>query len=299
MSVEGHRPRFRRSAHETILDHVYSSLGREVGGVLIGEYQKSPPETHVLAAIPALEATSEVASVTFTHDAWSSIHAALEEDHPGRQIVGWYHSHPGFGIFLSEHDLFIQRNFFSGVGQVAHVVDPRAGTEGVFGWRDGQIAPIFERRTTRPGAGGARRGGDPGAVPATGANAAGARGDVQAADGDAPDARGPDVASTTGGAGARGERGAGTLDGRSGGPDGRRPEPSSGAFATPVSEARPDAASVLGAARRTPVTMPGARGAGVVAVALVIGLLLGFVVVSAARADAPAVPPAERPAAPR
>ncbi|MEV4422453.1 Mov34/MPN/PAD-1 family protein [Patulibacter sp. NPDC049589] len=273
MSGEGHRPRFRRAAHETILDHVFSSLGREVGGVLVGEYQKDPPETHVLAAIPALEATSEVASVTFTHDAWSEVHAVLEEEHPGRQIVGWYHSHPGFGIFLSEHDLFIQRNFFSGVGQVAHVVDPRAGTEGVFGWRDGEIAPIFERPTTRPGAGGSR-------------GPAASRGDGGAS-GRRPERTDSRAGAALGSGVVRPRPGSGAGAGAAVDPD------VPGTFATPVADGRPAAHTILAGAGRAPALLPTRRGAGVVLVALLVGLLLGFVVVSAARADpaAPAVVP--------
>ena len=39
------------------------------------------------------------------------------------KIVGWYHTHPGFGVEFSEMDLFIQQNFFGGPAQIA----PRNG----------------------------------------------------------------------------------------------------------------------------------------------------------------------------
>jgi hypothetical protein len=55
------------------------------------------------------------------------------------QIVGWYHSHPTYGIFLSDRDRFIHEHFFSGPGQVAHVVDPVLEIEGVFVWRNGKL----------------------------------------------------------------------------------------------------------------------------------------------------------------
>lgn len=154
MTPAGHRPRYVIGASEAVIEHVFSSPEHEVGGVLVGEIRQVPAETIVRAAIPALQATSERASVTFTHDAWETVHQVLERDYPGQAIVGWYHSHPGFGIFLSQHDLFIQENFFSGPGQIAHVVDPQAGTEGLFGWRDGAIAPLIERPTRRAGLGG-------------------------------------------------------------------------------------------------------------------------------------------------
>ena len=82
------------------------------------------------------------------------MHEALERDFPDEQIVGWYHSHPGFGIFLSGHDLFIHENFFSGPSQIAYVVDPHAGTEGVFGWREGKIVVLEEGKARRKGTSG-------------------------------------------------------------------------------------------------------------------------------------------------
>ena len=40
------------------------------------------------------------------------------------RIVGWWHSHPGFGCFLSTTDLKTQEFFFPESYQVALVVDP-------------------------------------------------------------------------------------------------------------------------------------------------------------------------------
>ena len=139
-----------------IYDHIFVNDDHEVGGVLVGTLGDKALPT-VTGAIAALEARGERASVTFTHDAWATVHSTLERDFPDKQIVGWYHSHPGFGIFLSRHDLFIHENFFSDPRQVAYVVDPQAGTEGVFIWRDGRVTELAVGNTTRPGTGLQRR----------------------------------------------------------------------------------------------------------------------------------------------
>ena len=151
VDIPGLGPRLRGAVY----DHVYDNHTHEVGGVLVG-YLGDGEMPAVTGCIAALEARGERASVTFTHDAWSSIHARMESDFPGKQIVGWYHSHPGFGIFLSGHDIFIQANFFSDPRQIAYVVDPHAGTEGVFGWRAGKLELIEEAPTGRRGTGGPR-----------------------------------------------------------------------------------------------------------------------------------------------
>lgn len=148
MSTQRPLPRWKRGVREAIYDHVYSSPAGEVGGVLVGDIPQTGP-VRISGAIAALRAEGERASVTFTHDAWAEVHSALETKHKGKRIVGWYHSHPGFGIFLSAHDLFIQRNFFSDPAQVAYVVDPHASTEGLFGWVDGEIAKVASADTPR------------------------------------------------------------------------------------------------------------------------------------------------------
>lgn len=135
---------------EQICNHVFSSLEAEVGGVLVGRLRPDG-SPRITGSIPALEAEGARSRVTFTHDAWSRIHEVLDREFPGEDILGWYHSHPGFGIFLSEHDLFIHRHFFSRPEQIAVVVDPHSGKEGVFAWRAGEIVKLAEDDTLRPG----------------------------------------------------------------------------------------------------------------------------------------------------
>lgn len=125
MSVTIHFP---RGVQEEVETHCFSRVDAEVGGFLIGKIDAEG--THVTAAHAALAAQSGQTHLTFTHDAWDEILPILESDYPGQAIVGWYHSHPGFGVFLSEYDIFIQENFFGADGQIALVVDPLAGTYG-------------------------------------------------------------------------------------------------------------------------------------------------------------------------
>jgi proteasome lid subunit RPN8/RPN11/phage tail protein X len=141
-------------------DHVHSDVSREVGGVLVGTMDEDAAT--VEAALPALRAIGRSANVTFTHEVWEEILAVVDRDQPGRRIVGWYHSHPGFGVFLSDYDRFIHQGFFSDERMLALVVDPKAGQAGWFGWQDGQIEQVDEfgvraaaadRGTVQPGNG--------------------------------------------------------------------------------------------------------------------------------------------------
>jgi len=132
-----------------IRQHARAHFKTEVCGVLIGESTNT--EIEIRASIEALTATQAGTHVTFTQDAWEEIYKVKDEHYPDARIVGWYHSHPGFGIFLSEHDLFIQENFFSSPGQVAWVYDPHSDEEGCFGWVAGRVARLSSVATAYRG----------------------------------------------------------------------------------------------------------------------------------------------------
>lgn len=142
----GQRPEFRvffaPEVHEQIRQHAGESLSLEICGVLVGDWRQDPagPFLVISAGIRCDQAKSKFAEVTFTHEAWAKVNAQMDTKYSDRRIVGWYHSHPDFGIFLSDRDVFIHQHFFSGPGQVAFVVDPVRQTEGVFTWQQGRPA---------------------------------------------------------------------------------------------------------------------------------------------------------------
>jgi proteasome lid subunit RPN8/RPN11 len=122
--------------------HARSSIKTEVCGVLVGH--ESSDGMEVEACISGLNAEQAGAHVTFTQDTWEHIYKVKDQQYPNQRIVGWYHSHPGFGIFLSDHDTFIHKNFFCSPKQVAWVCDPHSDEEGCFGWVNGRIERLTQ-----------------------------------------------------------------------------------------------------------------------------------------------------------
>ncbi len=123
-----------------VRQHSRTSMKAEVCGVLIGKEEGST--TIVEACIAGANAAQGGAHVTFTQDTWEHIYQVKDKTYPDHRIVGWYHSHPGFGIFLSDHDLFIHQNFFSSPQQIAWVFDPHTDEEGCFGWHGDKVEKI-------------------------------------------------------------------------------------------------------------------------------------------------------------
>jgi proteasome lid subunit RPN8/RPN11 len=125
---------------EAIIDYSESDLARERGGFLLGEVLSDQPQFVVVRHFhPALEALGNLGSLTFTHETWATLTRQINANFPNESVVGWQHTHPGMGVFLSGHDLFIQKNFFAQPWQIALVVDPRQHEFGFFHWRGGEV----------------------------------------------------------------------------------------------------------------------------------------------------------------
>jgi len=130
----------KRSVLNEVHRHGKETSDVEICGVLVGNVYRDArgPYLYIESSIRGNHATSKVAQVTFTAETWSAIQEVMDRAHPDQKILGWYHTHPGFGVFLSGMDVFIHENFFSFPWQVAVVYDPKGGTEGLFVWRRGR-----------------------------------------------------------------------------------------------------------------------------------------------------------------
>src|SRR5688500_7669329 len=132
---------FKQSVLNDIYGHGRSAPDIEVCGVLVGNvYQDAQgPFVFVEANIRGNFSSGKAAQVTFTAKTWSHIQDVMDKSYPDMRILGWYHTHPGHGIFLSDMDLFIHKNFFSLPWHLAFVFDPQHMEEGLFAWRAGNM----------------------------------------------------------------------------------------------------------------------------------------------------------------
>lgn len=121
-----------------------SNKDKELGGVLLGEYIEEMDSIYVIISdfIEAKYTDSTSSSLTFTHKTWEYIYNEQNNLYPTKKILGWQHTHPGYGIFLSNHDMFIQKNFFNLPWQIAYVIDPVNFSKGFFQWKDNKVVNL-------------------------------------------------------------------------------------------------------------------------------------------------------------
>ncbi|MCW5874342.1 MAG: Mov34/MPN/PAD-1 family protein [Anaerolineales bacterium] len=136
---------FTQDAYKTISVHAASDMDNEVGGWLAGRWcQDARAGTEFIvveALLPAQQVRSGSTFLTFTHDSQVAMLSALEEQYEDKCIVGWYHTHPRMGIFLSGYDTWLHDHFFPQPWQIALVVEPHAKHGGVFVRQAGELSP--------------------------------------------------------------------------------------------------------------------------------------------------------------
>ena len=125
----------------------------ELGGVMLGRQRldaQGNPFVVIQESLRAEHYHATKGSFTFTHDTWSEITRRRAEFHPELEMVGWYHTHPGWNVFLSGMDNFICDNFFNRPLDVALVIDPCQDDRGWFQWQQEQNSDGTQSQATRP-----------------------------------------------------------------------------------------------------------------------------------------------------
>jgi proteasome lid subunit RPN8/RPN11 len=103
--------------------HIESRL--EVMGFLVGDVFSWEKGSYTLVkdvVSTDLEATG--ISVRFDSEGFEGLFSRLDSLDYDYVVVGWYHSHPGLGCFMSPTDMATQKRMFNSPFHSALVVDP-------------------------------------------------------------------------------------------------------------------------------------------------------------------------------
>lgn len=125
---------------------------REHGGILLGEIYEDPGGRHFLivrASILAQHTVGSSVHLQFSSESWQYLWKQMEA-FADCVILGWYHTHPNLGVFLSGTDRRTHSLYFSQPWQIAVVIDPVKDHVGFFYGKDGTRTTdtrIFSART--------------------------------------------------------------------------------------------------------------------------------------------------------
>ena len=116
-------------AEEKIRNHAMSRLDprMEIMGLLLGTVYRHGEREYVLVRdVATTDLDASLISVRFDRLGFEKLFESLDDSGFDYVIVGWYHSHPGHGCFLSQTDVDTQVSMFNRPFHSALVIDPVA-----------------------------------------------------------------------------------------------------------------------------------------------------------------------------
>ncbi|MBN1564241.1 MAG: hypothetical protein JXA10_10405, partial [Anaerolineae bacterium] len=148
----------KHAAFEALQAIARQDVQIEQGGVLVGQVYRNAESgdtarylVEITDHIFAEGATANITELHYNFEAWQNLRARLKDEHPGKQMVGWYHTHlvkialaaddleQTTELFFSDHDRFMHRQFFADAWYVAMVLGPE-GNAAFFRWFGDKIS---------------------------------------------------------------------------------------------------------------------------------------------------------------
>lgn len=146
LSMSGLAVALKKGTKRNIYNHLVQQK-TEMGGLLIGTVYKidfSASQTYIVEiseSVPSRMTESTSVSLKLGPDVWLSARNMCKEN---ERVVGWYHSHPGFGAFFSSTDKKTQKDFFNQPFNIGLVVDPfRKEEKWFFGKDSSRLQNLF------------------------------------------------------------------------------------------------------------------------------------------------------------
>ncbi|MBM4446198.1 MAG: hypothetical protein FJ023_02435 [Chloroflexi bacterium] len=134
-----------KQAYDAIYRHGAANPQREIVGILLGNVSEDSTGKYRVDIVGIVKSDSAPGNQTqaqFTHEVWLQLVESAQRNYPNQKVVGWYHTHPGFGAFMSDDDVNSHRVAFSHPWHVAAVCDPIKNELSFFGWDSSEIKAI-------------------------------------------------------------------------------------------------------------------------------------------------------------
>ncbi|WP_232686314.1 desampylase [Halobacterium zhouii] len=90
-----------RAAYDAVLDHAQVDVPREACGVLVGREQDGERHVEEVRRVPNV---SETPRVAYELDPEATLAAFDDAEAAGRDVLGFYHSHPSGPVRMSARD---------------------------------------------------------------------------------------------------------------------------------------------------------------------------------------------------
>ncbi|HEY8496507.1 MAG TPA: LysM peptidoglycan-binding domain-containing protein [Limnochordales bacterium] len=117
---------------------------REAGGLLLGRVCRDEEGPLILVedALPAPQGPPGLGPFRFAQQDWDFFHGQWRRQGARQLVVGWFHTHPGYGARPLAYDHILAERYFPEWWQLSYIIDPVNMRQGMFRWQDGELTPL-------------------------------------------------------------------------------------------------------------------------------------------------------------
>lgn len=126
---------FREEVMLALDQFSHHHLNGEHGGFLIGrknDLKTAEQYEIIVERFVPIPQKSDASRLVISQEHYNSVKRALNIGDGGERIVGWAHTHPGFGVFLSNFDKEQHKRFFPEPWQIAYIMDNQGSKRAVY-----------------------------------------------------------------------------------------------------------------------------------------------------------------------
>ena len=127
-------------------NHATSNVSKklEVMGLMLGQvFMHEGVEYTVVRDVATTDLDASSTRVRFRRDGFEKLFASMDDIGFDHIVTGWYHSHPGHGIFISPTDVDTQKSMFSSSFHRAVVIDPINKAIGAYRLKRIDVEPVL------------------------------------------------------------------------------------------------------------------------------------------------------------
>ena len=106
-------------------EYAVRDTSRELAALLVGQVHEGGQGGNSIVVEDAIEVgVADEREGRFSPRVWQHARRVARTRYANKVIVGWYHTHPGTGLDLSQEEREVHKSFFPEAWQVMYVVDP-------------------------------------------------------------------------------------------------------------------------------------------------------------------------------
>lgn len=123
-------------------EYAVRDTSRELAALLVGQVHEGAQGNCIVVEDAIEIGVADEKESRFSPRVWQHARRVARTRYANKVIVGWYHTHPGTGLDLSQEEREVHKSFFPEAWQVMYVVDPVSRDRNFYRSQEGRLGGV-------------------------------------------------------------------------------------------------------------------------------------------------------------